>query len=139
MVNIYARTFGIGAAAGFRSLTAPAATLGAADSHWTGAARLAAAGELLVDKLPIAPPRLMPAALGMRVLSGALCGHALAKRAEASQALGVVTGGLGALAASYGGYYARQYVTVHKGAPDWAIALVEDALAIGLARAANAA
>lgn len=136
--NDLARSFGIGAVAGLRSMTAPAATLGAIDSHWTGAARIAAAGELVVDKLPIAPPRLMPAALAVRVISGALCGRALAKRRDASLALGTLAGALGALAASYGGYYARRYVTTQKRVPDFPIALVEDALAIGVARVVSA-
>ncbi len=135
VLNDLARSFGIGAAAGLRSMTAPAATLAGADSHWTGPARLAAAGEMVVDKLPVAPPRLMPVALAVRVLSGAFCGRVLAKRAAGSQALGTVAGAVGAFVASYGGYYARQYVTVHQRAPDLPVALVEDALALGLARA----
>ncbi|GAC1301777.1 MAG: hypothetical protein NVSMB19_10290 [Vulcanimicrobiaceae bacterium] len=137
-LNVFARSFGIGAVAGLRSMTAPAAILAGADSHWTGPARLAAAGELLVDKLPVVPPRLLPAALAARVLSGALCGRTLAKRADGSALLGTVAGAAGSLAGSYGGYYARQYITTHKRVPDWAIALVEDALALGLARVATA-
>ncbi len=49
--NIVLGSFAIGTVAGLRSMTAPAATLGAADSHWTGPARVAAAGELIADKL----------------------------------------------------------------------------------------
>lgn len=136
--NDLARSFGIGAVAGLRSMTAPAATLGAIDSHWTGAARFAAAGELFVDKLPIAPARLMPTALAVRILSGALCGRALAKRRDASLALGTLAGAIGALAGSYGGYYARRFMTTRKHVPDFPIALVEDALAVGIARVASA-
>lgn len=136
-LSVLVRGLGIGAAAGLRSMSAPAATLGGADSHWTGPARLAAAGELIVDKLPAAPPRLMPAALAVRVLSGALCGRALAKRAEGSLLLGTVAGAVGAIAASYGGYYARRYVTTRRHVPDFPIALIEDALAVGLGRLAN--
>lgn len=135
--NIVLRGIGIGAVAGLRSMTAPAATLGGADHHWTGPARIAAAGELLVDKLPVAPPRLMPAALAVRVISGALCGRALAKRAEGSLLLGTTAGAIGALASSYAGYYARRYVTTRGNLPDFPIALVEDGLALGLARLAN--
>jgi len=137
--NIVLGSFAIGTVAGLRSVTAPAATLGAADSHWTGPARVAAAAELIADKLPATPPRLLPIALAVRVVSGALCGRALAKRAQGSHMLGTVAGAVGSLAGSYAGYYARRYVTVQKHVPDWAIALAEDALAIGLARAATAA
>jgi len=129
------RTFGIGVVAGLRSMTAPAATLGGADSRWTGPVRFLAAGELIADKLPQTPPRLLPIALGVRVLSGALCARALAKRADGSRFAGTVAGAAGALAGSYGGYYARRYVTTRRDVPDFPIALVEDALALGLARA----
>lgn len=137
-IDILLRGLGIGAVAGLRSMAAPAAVLAGADSHWTGPARLAAVGELVVDKLPRTPARLMPASLVVRVLSGALCGRAIAKRTETSLLLGTLAGGVGALATSYGGYYARQYLAKVKNVPDFPIALVEDALAIGLARLAAA-
>ncbi|GAC1521525.1 MAG: DUF4126 family protein [Vulcanimicrobiaceae bacterium] len=131
------RAFVLGAAAGLRSMTAPAATLGAAKSRWTGPARIAAAGELIVDKLPIAPSRLMPGPLVVRVVSGALCGRGAAKRRACGILAGSFVGGLGALAGSYGGYYARRALT-RRGVPDLPIALLEDALALGFARAARA-
>lgn len=137
VLNVLIRSFGIGVVAGLRSMTGPAATLAAADSHWAGPARLAAAGELIVDKLPFAPSRLMPGPLVVRALSGALCGRELARRAQASKPLGTLAGALGALAGSYGGYYARRAVTA-RSVPDFPIALVEDSLAVGLARLTTA-
>lgn len=137
VINILLRSLAIGAVAGLRSMTAPAVTLGAADSVWAGTARIAAAGELVVDKLPVAPSRLLPGPLAVRVLAGALCGRALARRAQASQMLGTLAGGLGAIAGSFGGYHARRYLASQRRVPDFPLALVEDALAIGLARVAT--
>jgi uncharacterized membrane protein len=132
-VEIVVRCFGIGAVAGLRSMTAPAATLLAAEHPWRFAACAAAAGELVVDKLPIAPSRLQPSALAVRMLSGALCGRALARRFDGPLALGTCAGVAGLLAGAFGGYYARRSVTREGRVPDVLAALVEDALAVGLA------
>lgn len=138
-LNIFVRGFALGAAAGLRSMTAPATLLGAADSHWTGPARLAAAGELVVDKLPVTPSRIAPGPLAARVISGGLCGRTLARRDRESLALGTLAGVVGAIAGAYGGYFARRYLTTAKALPAFPIALLEDALAIALAAAATRA
>ena len=137
VLNVLVRCFAIGVVAGLRSMTAPAATLAAADSHWAGPARFAATGELAVDKLPIAPSRLMPGPLAARVLSGTICGRTLARRAHGSAPLGMLTGAVGALAGSYGGYHVRHFMTATWKLPDFPLALVEDSLAVGLARLAT--
>lgn len=135
--SVYARSLGIGAVAGLRSMTAPAATLLADDRPFAGVALLAGAGELIVDKLPIAPARTIPPAVAIRMLAGGLSGGAIAARLGGSRALGIVAGGLGAVAATYLAYEIRRRLTEDAGVPDAAVALVEDALAIWAARAAN--
>ncbi|GAC1498972.1 MAG: membrane protein [Vulcanimicrobiaceae bacterium] len=129
----------IGAAAGLRSMTPVAAVLGTRGHVMAGPAAVAAAGELLVDKLPIAPARTSPPALVVRIVSGALCARALARRtteATETTAIAMTMGALGSLAASYGGLAARRYLTQPRRLPGTLVALVEDAVAIGLARAA---
>ena len=132
------RTFALGTVAGLRSMTAPAATLLAHGSVWAGPVAFASAGELIVDKLPFAPARTSPPALAVRVLSGALCGRALAEKGGTSKLLGLACGAAGALAGTYGGYALRHYLTSQRAWPDTPVALVEDLLTIGLARAATA-
>lgn len=132
------RAFAIGTVAGLRSMTAPAATLLANESMWAGPVAFAAAGEAIVDKLASTPARTWPPALAVRALSGALCGAALARRERTPPLLAATLGAIGALGGAYGGYAARQYLTKERGFPDVLVALVEDALAIVLARNAAA-
>lgn len=132
------RAFAIGTVAGLRSMTAPAATLLAHESMWAGPAAFAAVGEGIVDKLPIAPARTSPPALVIRVISGALCGAALARHERSAPLLPAALGAIGALAGTFGGYNARRYLTKVRGFPDAPVALVEDALAVILARNAAA-
>lgn len=115
-------------------MTPIAAVLFAEDRLFAGPLAVAAAGELLVDKLPIAPPRTVPAALVVRALSGGFCARRCAGREGAG--LATALGVLGALAGSFGGYAARKALTVGRGRPDLPVALLEDALAIGLSLAA---
>ena len=134
----YARSLGIGAVAGLRSMTAPAATLVAGENALAGLAIFAAAGEFVVDKLPIAPARTLPPALIVRVLAGGLCGGVVARRRDGSRAIGILAGAAGAIAATYAGYEIRRLLTKTFDFPDPAVAVVEDAIAIWGARAATA-
>ena len=95
-------------------------------------AAIAAAGEYIADKLPFVPARVKPAALAGRMIFGAICGALVAKHRGEAPAVGIVAGVIGATAASYAGYYARKKFS-ERGVPDFAMALVEDALAAGLA------
>lgn len=135
--SVYARSLGIGAVAGLRSMTAPAATLLAGDRPFAGLAILAGAGELIVDKLPVAPARTIPPAVAVRMLAGGFSGGAIAARFGGSRVLGIVLGALGAVAVTYLAYDVRRRLTKDAGLPDAAVALAEDALAIWAARAAN--
>lgn len=146
--NLYLRVLGIGAVSGLRSLTAPA--LVSAVAAWGGIRRsdraalyslaspavagtlcVLAAGELIADKLPITPDRTVPGSVVFRAVSGAVVGAALCAEAGKSRTAGAALGMLGAVAATYGAYYLRQSVDRRSGLPDFVVALVEDAVAIG--------
>jgi uncharacterized membrane protein len=133
----YLRAFGIGAVAGLRTFTAPAAILGAEGSTWTGLGRLLAAGELIGDKLPATPSRLSPPALAARVVSGGWCGGIVARRLGASRLAGIGCGVLGAFWGAVCGYNLRRYLVKARGIPDAALAVGEDAVAVWGARLAT--
>ncbi len=94
-----------------------------------------AGGEVIVDKLPIVPPRINPGPLGGRIFCGAVSGAAIGSeyRSRSSIALGAVLGGAAAAAGAFAGYRARTFVTSTYQLPDVPVALVEDALAFGIA------
>lgn len=135
-ITPYFRALGIGGVAGLRVATAPAVLLRSRGHRFAGIATLAAAGELVVDKLPSTPARTTAPALVTRVLSGALCGQSITGRLNASRAGGAMAGAIGALAGAYGGYTLRRYLTAQRHWPDFPVALVEDVTAILTARAA---
>jgi uncharacterized membrane protein len=126
-----------GAAAGLRSMTAPAVVSWAASTghlnlkktrlaflgHRVTAGVLTAfaVAELVGDKLPATPSRKAPGPFVARVATGALCGAALGATAA---------GALGALAGTLGGYELRTRLAKAVG-KDLPVALSEDALAIG--------
>jgi uncharacterized membrane protein len=125
----YLRALGIGAVAGLRTFTAPAATLTIDRPVWSGLVTLLAAGELVADKLPFMPSRLSPGSLGARLVSGSLCGRALAQRFEGNAAVGLILGALGAAGSAYAGYTIRHELT-KRGLPDFLVAICEDSVAI---------
>jgi len=134
----YLRAATAGASAGLRTLTAPAVTLAAAGNQWAWLVGAAAAGELVMDKLPATPSRLRPVGLGGRIVSGGFCGAALALRDEEAPWLrGALCGALAAVAAAFAGNRWRK-AAADRGWPDLPAALAEDALALLSARAANA-
>lgn len=97
---------------------------------------VAAVGELVGDKLPMTPARVSPAALSGRIVSGALCGAALSRSAREDSATGAVAGAVGAVVGAYAFYELRRALTERGGLPDVAVALAEDALALGIGLAA---
>lgn len=131
----------LGVTAGLRTMTAPAAL--ALARQQPGAERIwfldsprtvrvltgLAVGELVFDKLPFAPKRIAPAALSGRLLSGAMCGAAVAPEDETA---GALLGIAGALASSFAGYFLRRRLGRVRGVPDALIGLSEDAVAIGI-------
>lgn len=91
--------------------------------------KIAAAGELIGDKLPMTPARTQPGPLSGRALSGALCGAALNRSARRNTAAGAVLGALGAVVGAYAFYALRRELT-QDGLPDVIVAIAEDALAV---------
>jgi len=142
------RTLGLGAVAGVRSMSAPALLSRAASRGYIGGiedtrfaflasprtARILtvlAVGEAVADKLPFAPDRISAPGLIGRMASGGLVGAALFAAAERRASIGAGLGLLSAAASSYPSYYLRVKTQEKLGAPNWAVGLVEDALAEG--------
>ena len=114
-------TIGFATLAGMRSMSAPALLSHFLSHHPTrnlrfsplrmlqkplvaSAFKLAAAGELVMDKLPDTPDRIAPPVLLGRLLSGALVGAAWYKARQGSASKGAVLGGVVAGLATYVSY-----------------------------------
>jgi uncharacterized membrane protein len=133
--------FAIGVVAGLLSFTAPAAVCWAAHLGWLHleGSKLAFLGtsiavyiasalalvELVLDKQAWMGARTKPGPLIDRLIMGALSGAALGSMP------GAISGCVGALVGTYGGYQARRRIVANLKVPDIAVALVEDALAVG--------
>jgi uncharacterized membrane protein len=144
---VLALVFAIGIIAGLRALTAPAVVCWAAhlgwlnlqNSHlaWMGSIAavaifsILALAEIVNDKLPATGSRTAPPSLAIRSLTGALAGSGLAIAGGQSVLLGILLGAVGALAGSFLGYEVRHRIVTGLKVPDFPIALVEDAIAIG--------
>ena len=141
--------FGIGIVAGLRAMTAPAVVAWAAHLGWLNLSgsyfafmgskwavavfTLAALGELVNDQLPKTPARTTAGPLTARVVMGALTGACLAVAGGASLMVGALLGAIGAVIGAFAGYKARVGLVKSVGVPDFAIAIPEDIIAIGLA------
>jgi uncharacterized membrane protein len=139
--------FLIGVVSGLRALTAPAVTCWAVFLHWLNLVgsplkymgsifavvlfTVLALFELVSDKLPSAAARTKPAGLIPRILLGALCGTTVAVAGGQLLALGAVLGAAGGIAGAFGGYQVRTHLVKALGVPDFVIAVLEDAVAIG--------
>jgi uncharacterized membrane protein len=139
--------FLIGVIGGLRTMTAPAVVAWAANRHWLnldnsplaligslGAVlvfTLGALGELVIDKLPSTPNRTRLLGLVGRSVLGGLSGAAVAVAGAQSIALGIVAGVAGAIAGAFAGYEVRKRLVRALKVPDFVIALLEDAVAIG--------
>jgi uncharacterized membrane protein len=144
---VFLLAFGIGLVTGLRSMTGPALVCWAAHLGWLNleGSRLAfmestvatytfsalALGELVADKLPFIPNRTSPGPLFGRVVLGALSGASLCISTGYSSALGAIVGGAGGVLGAFAGYRARAALVKSSGLPDWAIALLEDLVAVG--------
>jgi uncharacterized membrane protein len=139
--------FLIGVLAGLRSFTAPAAVAWAAHRRWlelrhsplaflhSPASWLIftalALAELVADKLPSTPGRTQPLGLIARFLTGGLSGAAVAVSGASSLAFGAVLGAAGGIAGAFVGYQVRTRLVKALKVPDFVIAVLEDAVAIG--------
>jgi uncharacterized membrane protein len=138
--------FLIGAVSGLRALTAPAAVAWATNRHWLGlqssplswlgsTAAVAvftvlALGELVVDKLPSTPNRTGLQGLTGRIVLGGLSGAAVVTAGGQSIVLGACLGAAGGIAGAFAGYHTRKRLVRALAVPDFAVALMEDAVAI---------
>lgn len=107
----------------------PLAFMGYAVTPWILV--LAALGELVNDKLPRTPSRMIPMQFGTRLLTGAWAGATL----TASQGTlwpGLIVGAIGAAIGTWAGHRARRALAraFHNDVP---AALLEDAVAIAAA------
>jgi uncharacterized membrane protein len=91
----------------------------------------AAAGELVVDKLPATPSRLAPPGIAARLVMGALAAGLFAQTRQASWLPAAAIGASSAAVSAKLGHDVRARLADH--APHPAVAVVEDALALGLA------
>jgi uncharacterized membrane protein len=140
--------FSIGVVAGLRSLTAPAVVAWAAHFGWINlhGSPLAFMGsvwavtiftilalvELIADQLPRTPSRTAPVGLSARIVMGALTGGCLGIAGGATIELGAPVGAVGGIAGAFAGYHARVGLVRMLHAPDFAIAIPEDLIAIAL-------
>lgn len=93
---------------------------------------LAAAGELVGDKLPSTPSRLGPGPFATRMLLGGLAGAAVFADGGRAPLSGAALGAAGAAAGATGGYVARNTLTRATPLPGPVWGVLEDALAIAL-------
>ena len=93
--------------------------------------KMLAAGELVADQLPSTPSRTKPPGLIARILLGGLSGAGVAAAGMQPMALGAFLGIAGGLVGTYGGYQARTRLVRALKVPDFVIAFLEDAAAIG--------
>jgi len=140
--------FGIGFVAGLRTMTAPAVVAWAAHLGWinlsgtalsfmgsawaVGIFTLGALVEFVTDQLPSTPARTVPMQLGGRIVMGVLTGACVGLAASLSLWVGAIVGAIGAVAGTFGGYHARAGLVRALQAPDIAIAIPEDVIAVGL-------
>ncbi len=140
--------FSIGVVAGLRSFTAPTVVAWAAHLGWinlngsplafmgsawaVGAFTILALVELVADKLPKTPSRTAPVGLCARIITGAVSGACLAVAGGATLWLGALAGAIGGIAGAFGGYHARVGLVRALRVPDFAVAIPEDLIAIGL-------
>lgn len=139
--------FLIGVIAGLRSLTAPAVVAWAAHRNWLNLQNtplafmgsttalvifvVLAIGELIADQLPFTPSRTKPPGLIARIVLGGLSGAAVAAAGAQSMAVGGILGAAGGIAGAFGGYQVRTRLVRALKVPDFVIACLEDAVAIG--------
>jgi uncharacterized membrane protein len=102
-------------------------------SAWAvGIFTLGALVEFIADQLPTTPARTTAVPLAARIVMGLLTGTCLGMAGGASLWLGALAGAIGATAGAFGGYRVRVGLVRTLQAPDLAIAIPEDLIAIGL-------
>jgi uncharacterized membrane protein len=146
--KIIAKAIGLGAVAGMRATVAPAAISYFLSKHPSRAlgrsklsflqspvtaivTRVLSGAEILGDKNPKGPNRIVFPQVAARVASGALAGAGLFRANKAGIAKGLVLGGASALAVTFASFYLRKYVDKKLHAKDSIVGIVEDLISIG--------
>jgi uncharacterized membrane protein len=136
------RAFILGWSCGGRTSFGPAALALTSTKPATAARRartavavLSAAGEIVLDKLPMTGSRLEPQGLGGRIAAGAGSAGSLARREDESVWVPVALGAAGAAAGSYAGAAWRRWAV--RRVPDWQAAVAEDLVTFLIARYAT--
>jgi len=93
---------------------------------------IGALGEFVADQLPSTPARTAAVPLIARIVVGLLTGACLGAAGGVSLWIGAVCGAIGGIAGAFGGYQARVGLVRALHAPDFAIAIPEDLVAVGL-------
>ncbi|HEY1912007.1 MAG TPA: DUF4126 family protein [Vicinamibacterales bacterium] len=145
---VLALAFGIGLVAGLRTFTAPAVVAWAAHLDWlhlsgsqmafmgsTWAVAIFSLGvvvETVVDQLPSTAARTTAPQLAGRIIAGSLTGACLGIAGGATAWLALVMGAIGSMVGAFAGHRARVGLVRALRVPDFAIAVPEDLIAIGL-------
>lgn len=90
-----------------------------------------ALGELVADKLPLTPSRLKLPGLAGRIIFGFMCGAISGQAWGANWETCAGVGVLGAITGALLGYEIRRSWVRNLHTPDWAVALIEDVVAVG--------
>jgi uncharacterized membrane protein len=144
---VFVLAFAIAIVSGMRAMTAPAVTAWAAHLGWLNMAgtwlafmestaavaifTVLAIVELITDKLPSTPSRTAPVGLIVRFITGALSGACVGVSTGQSPAPGAILGAAGGLAGAFAGHQWRTGLVKALKVPDFVIAVIEDAIAIG--------
>jgi uncharacterized membrane protein len=91
-----------------------------------------AVGELIGDKLPRTPNRTAAFPLIARIVFGGLVGALCATGLHGSAMEGIILGSASAIAGAFVGFHVRHALVNGQGWSDFAVALTEDLLVIGL-------
>ena len=148
-MNYIVFAFGVGFAAGLRSLTPPAVVAWAAHLGWLNLNNsplafmgsiitavifsLLALLELFLDLQPNTPKRTAPVGLVARILTGGLCGACLCAAGNQSLIIGAILGAVGGIIGAFAGYEIRRRLVAALHVKDIFVALLEDLVTIGLA------
>ncbi|TWR31315.1 DUF4126 family protein [Mucilaginibacter pallidiroseus] len=145
----FLRAAGLGAVAGMRTFLAPAIISHFYSRHKSqnieGSAvgfvqtiptskvfKVLAAGELIGDKMPMAPNRTEAPGLIGRIVTGVFTGATIYKADSKNALLGGLIGGTAAAAATFGCFFLRTTLNKKTALPNFVTGACEDALAITL-------
>lgn len=145
--KIIAKAIGLGAVAGMRATVAPTVLSYFLNKHPSKAlaksglsfiqspvtgiiTKILTGAELVGDKLPNGPNRIIFPQVAVRVASGALAGAGLFRANKAGTAKGLVLGGASALAVTFATFYLRKYVDKKLHAKDPLVGGIEDLISL---------